>query len=181
MDLNHYKYNWLSWIFKPNSVKKVVFDITGMNLYNIEVEPIFLIVVGIYSAVTMLITGVILEHYPSLNPNFILFAPLILIRLFYPPTPYKTTHGNNLVDRLSQCEFEKHGCHMTPRWFFFVWYGILRVGRWSSGMYWVGLVFQWSVFAALCMININAKDVELISLFVVLSGIYLHMVYRNEF
>lgn len=195
MEPKHYTNPLLRWAFRKDDsnsehdIAELVYDLTGMNFYHFEPNPIIIPIVAILTSLCIFVGGLlssvpnnIMSFFNISNVNNMMaFLMLpVIIRVFYPPTPHRLYSGSwSYMDELINFEQRKYGKQVTHTWFLYLWYIILRVGRWSSVRFWLGSAIQ--IGALIGLLTIQVKSAASIMLILVGVSVYMFMVYRNEF
>lgn len=186
MEPKHYTNPLLRWAFRKDDsgsdhdIAELVYDLTGMNFYHFEPNPFIIPAVALLTSLCVLVSGLGFAYDPTINPMvYFLILPVIL-RVFYPPSPHRRYPGSwSYMDEIINFEQRKYGKQVTRTWFLYIWYNVLRVGRWSSFRFWLGSAIQ--IGACIGLLTINVQSAGVAMLILVSISVYMYMVYRNEF
>lgn len=82
----------------------------------------------------------IVLHNCGVSLQYVFVVYMISIRILFAPLNFKfgsKFSNDGYLDTLIEYECQTFGRQVTPTWFLYVWYGILRVGQWKTfTLYW---------------------------------------------
>lgn len=187
MKPQHYTNPFLQWVFnfKGSSFVDIIYHYTGLNFrdmedFDDEFLKFMMMVMGWYVLYAVVF---IAFHTAGANLLYVFVGFMLVTRILIAPLNFKwgSAYTNDgYMDKLIEYEAETFGRQVTPSWFLYVWYGILRVGQWKSINFVLGTITQLLTLVGLTYMFRDLPNDIIGTVVGVPIAMYYAFVYRNE-
>lgn len=184
---DHYTNPLVSWVCKTSrsSIQSFLYYATGINFYKMDKRVIEFSIVGVmlypFLALGILyISSWLPNHITDKDIPWVVMLPTVILRILFPTTNYSDKCRVSYLIQIERDEFDRFGKHVTPSWFLYLWYGVLRMGLWDVKFV-LGIVSQCTLgylFYLAFSYCIEVKPVFVLYIPSIL-GMYLSFVYYH--
>lgn len=166
-------------------LQTILYYATGIDFYKMDKRVLEFSIVGImlypFLALGILyISSWLPNHITDKDIPWVVMLPTVMLRILFPTTKYSDTCRVPYLIQIERSEYDRFGKHVTPAWFLYLWYGVLRMGLWDFKFV-VGVVTQFTLgYLFYLWFNYSIDAKPMVALFVPsILGIYLSFVYYH--